>query len=593
MLAIKNRIAAAALAPVLGLALAGCTPPGPRALLEGQRLLDAGKPREAVERLTVATQLLATNAQAWNYLGLARHQTGDAAGATQAYQQALRLNRDLFEAHFNLGCLWLEQGKPDLARNEFTACTMRRPNALEAWLKLGAAHLRLGELAAAEEAFQKAQRLAPGHPEALNGLGLVHAQRRRPREAAQFFTEALKPRPPYRPALLNLATVLHRDLNDPAGAARRYREYLALEPREPDWESVNAVLQTLERPLMAALPAPATNIAPAAAVPATNLVKPPPPPPTPALARTNPAPASPPATSTPTTNPATTKTQPAPSAPPTAPPIAPTAAATAVIANPAPPPVVQPSASPAAVASAESAPAPAPAPAPATTAPTEKRGFLARLNPFRREPKPTRQVTALPPASNAPALASPPTAPDSPAPSTPPGTIPRYHYLSPTPPAAGDRVAAETALARGLSARAAGRLTEAAQALQAAVEADPASFEARYQLGLAQFALKDYAAATATFEWALALRSDSTDARYALALALKAGGYALDAAAELETLLAAAPDEVRAHLVLGNLYAEQLQDRGRARVHYQRVLELDPRHPQATQIRYWLVANPA
>jgi Flp pilus assembly protein TadD len=75
-------------------------------------------------------------------------------------------------------------------------------------------------------------------------------------------------------------------------------------------------------------------------------------------------------------------------------------------------------------------------------------------------------------------------------------------------------------------------------------------------------------------------------------LALKAAGYAQAAAAELQKILTAHPNEVRAHLVLGNLCAEQLRDKARARVHYQRILELDSRHPQATAIRYWLVANP-
>lgn len=573
MLATKNRIVCGAIVGcVLALAFSGCTPAGPRALLDGQKLLDGGKPREAVEKLTFATQLLATNAHAWNYLGLARHQSDDPAGAVQAYQQALRLNRDLFEAHFNLGCLWLDQRKPDQARNEFTACTMRRPNAVEAWIKLGVAHLRLGELAAAEESFQKAQRLAPGHPEALNGLGLVSAQRRRPREAAQFFTAALKPQPPHRPALLNLATVLNRDLNDSVGAAQRYREYLALRPREADWDAVNALLQTLERRPVAVPPAPVTNLPAVGSLPATNLAKSPAPAPAPVPVRTNPPAASPTLVTRPATN--AVVLVPPPAAPPT----------TAIVPT-------LPAESP-----STSAPPPAPsasvAPVESAAAPPEKRGFLARLNPFRRDPKPVPQVTALPPSTNATSIAT--TTSDSrPVGSVSPAAFPRYRYLAPTAPAAGDRAAAEAGLARGATARTASRWTEAAQAFQSAVDADPASYEARYQLGLAQYTLRDYSAALATFEMALALRPAATDARYAFALTLKAAGYALDAVAELEKLLEATPNEVRAHLVLGNLYAEQLQDRGRARVHYQRVLELDSRHPQATQIRYWLVANPA
>jgi Flp pilus assembly protein TadD len=90
----------------------------------------------------------------------------------------------------------------------------------------------------------------------------------------------------------------------------------------------------------------------------------------------------------------------------------------------------------------------------------------------------------------------------------------------------------------------------------------------------------------------LALQPDSINARYNFALALKQGNYAHDAARELERILEAKPDEVRAHLTLGNLYAQQLDEPYKARLHYLKVIQLDPRNPQAPAIRYWLAANP-
>src|SRR5260370_6124871 len=69
--------------------LAGCTPQGARALLQGKRLMEQGKYSQAVEKLETATGLLATNAQAWNYLGLAYHYSGQTAEAEKAYQRAL------------------------------------------------------------------------------------------------------------------------------------------------------------------------------------------------------------------------------------------------------------------------------------------------------------------------------------------------------------------------------------------------------------------------------------------------------------------------------------------------------------------------
>src|SRR5437899_333752 len=85
--------------------LEGCIPRGARALLAGKRLLEQGKYDRAVEELKTATTLLATNAQAWNCLGLACHYTGRVAEAENAYRRALHLDHDLTEAHYNLGCL--------------------------------------------------------------------------------------------------------------------------------------------------------------------------------------------------------------------------------------------------------------------------------------------------------------------------------------------------------------------------------------------------------------------------------------------------------------------------------------------------------
>ena len=574
MLATKNRSGVGSISLLfVALWLAGCTPPGPRALLDGKRSLDEGRIPEAVEQLSLATSLMPTNAAAWNYLGLACHRAGDGARAAEAYQRALVLNRELFEAHYNLGCLRLDQNKSELARSEFTACTLRRANSVESWLQLGTAQYRLGESANAEESFQKVLRLTPNHPEALNGMGLVQLQRHRPREAAQHFASALKQRPGYRPALLNLATVSQRDLNDPTTALQKYREYLALSPRSGDWAAVNAVVQSLEQ-RVATLQRPAATNHAAPMVATANATKP--------SSVTTLATPPPPQK----TNPPLELAKPSPAA----------TSAVEVVKVP-PEPVIKTSPSPpgeTSVTPVATQALPATPANPVVDAPPkkpEKPGFFARLNPFRRDAKPTTKSTPPPKpvtidisettTSSAPGIAM-----------SQSKTFPRYKYQSPATPTKGNRAEAERAFAQGVQAQRADRTAEAAQAFLQATQLDGSYFEAHYSLGLARYALRNYFQALTTWENALAIRNDSIEARYNFALTLKAAGYAPDAAAELERILAAAPDEMRAHLVLGNLFADSLRDSRQARVHYQRLLELDPRHPQATNIRYWLVANP-
>ena len=203
-----------------------------------------------------------------------------------------------------------------------------------------------------------------------------------------------------------------------------------------------------------------------------------------------------------------------------------------------------------------------------TTAPTknakpEQKSLLSKLNLFKGDTK-----TNVPPSE--------PT-------STP---------VQPTPSKADYRKTAEQALVNGQQLQRAGKLAEALQSYKRATQLDASYFEAQYCLGLAAFESRSFKVAASAWESALALRPDSADARYNLALTFKAEARNQDAADELEKLLTLHPDEARGHLTLGNLYAGQLLDVARARTHYTRVLQLDPRNPQAQAIRYWLVANP-
>jgi Flp pilus assembly protein TadD len=545
------------------LLVVACSPTGPGALLAGKKALEAGQPEAAIANLQTAVHLMPTNAAAWNYLGVAYHQAGQWTNAAAAYSQALRFNRDLLEVRFNLGCLQLELNDPEAAAVELFAYSARRPNDASGWIKLGQAQQRGAKLSEAEKSFREALRCDARSAEAWNGLGLVMAQRNRLRDAAESFGAALQLEPKHRAALLNLATVQQR-LNNSAEALKWYREYLALQPRPQDWEAVNAIVRALEpAPVVPARPVVTTAIA----APRSNVVARPAPVAVTPL-RTNSPGGSKPETPAPVSKPSvvTTSSVATPSSP------VPTEAKVSTVHDAKP---VEDDSKLAVVRTENPAPAPiTPSAAPAP----EAKGFFSKLNPFKRETKPgaseSKPATATPVAK--------PTVVTNVSAST--ATV--------TKPKAGDRKAAEAELARGQQEQRARRLAEALQFYRRAISLDASYFEAHYCLGLAAFELRNFKLATTAWQDALALRPDSADARYNYARALQADGRFRAAADELEKLLGVHPDEARAHLTLGILYADQLRDMPRARQHYQRVLQLDPRNPQAEAIRYWLVTNP-
>lgn len=561
----------------LTLLVAGCTPAGPRALLKGKKYLEAGDYAAAAAQLQVATSLLSTNAAAWNYYGVALQRTGQAVDAANAYNRALELDRELLEARLNLGMLYLEQNQAEPAKAQFTAYTLRRPNDPNGWLNLGSAQLKLGEIVSAERSFSAVLALKTSEAEAYNGLGLARIQRNRPQEAAQFFAAAVQAQPDFAPALLNLATVNQQYLRNPKAALENFQKYLALSPRPENWDEVNAIVESLQRAPVSE-PVATTAVVPAPVAPVAAAPKP-----APLVAEAKPVvkPTNTQVAVKPLLSPrAQSQTMPRPVA--TTPAPARPAAAT-------PPQVVQVSPGPQIVATPTAAPKTAPKEPPLVVENESKPGLWQKLFGGSKSDNSAKSVTPLP-DENA-ASANPP----KPKPVIlPPSLVhfPRYSYQSPARPAAGNRQAASAAFAKAQVAEQNNQRPQALAAYQQAAELDPAWFEAQYNAGVLAQRQGEYADALASYEKALAIQPDSVNARYNFALTLKAAGYSPDAAAELKKIIAAKPGEVRAHLTLGNLYAQALHDPAQARVHYLKVLELEPSNPNASDIRFWLAANP-
>lgn len=587
------------------LLLVGCAPPGVRAFREGNQLLDKGRFPEAIEQLKVASSFLPTNAVVWNALGVAYQRGGQPAQADVAYQRALALDRDLKEARYNLGCLMLEQKQTEIARAHFTTLAIRGDPGPEVLAKLGTAHLRLRDLNSAEKAYTDSLQLSPKNLEALNGLGIVKAYRNRPQEALPLFTAALKEKPEFSAAALNSAVIKHQLLRDPQGALADYREFLRLGSDPQQKAAVAQVISVLEAELkpVAAQPTVVNTNSPVPAPDPTNdlseVAAEAPPPKTNVAARVEPElaaakPAASSATGKPSGSappkivaanppPSARTTRPSTSTPPT---VVPRVETVSVPPEPVirpaddTPVMSRPVKAPQQVAKAEPA-ASSDSGAEAKQPAAKRGGFLHSVNPLR-----------LFNGSEKPAETAASGARDSDSESSLSLASPRYKYTSPSAPVEGNNAEAKKAFTQGLQAQSQQKSSEAVLAYLRATQLDPAFFEAQFNLALAYQQAGNTPAALKSYEQALAIRPNHAEARYNFALLLKDSNYLADSLAEFEKLLAANPHHANGNLALANLYAQQLRQPNRARPYFQRVLEINPRHPQANAIRYWLSANP-
>ena len=530
----------------------GCQPPGARALFEGEARLKAGEPKLAIAQFEKAVKLLPGEWRAWNYLGLARHRAGDLDGAHEAFQRAMEMAGERrnspedasFVLKFNTGRLAIDRDRLADAKTELHAYSISAEPSFHAYFWLGEVYRKEMNWASASTEYQKALAQDDHSAVAHNRLGMAQLWMIQPSEAAKSFEAALKRNPDFVQAHLNLAMTYQWYLpgND-AKALEAFQQYLQLtrEPA-PGVQALADALQAKVRPNPAPVPPivetnqltavwspQGTNAAITNLVieipPATNAV------PTNLVVEvpspTNTVVEIPPATNKPPLR--VTQVRPSltnrPPVDVTAPPVTPTNRPPVKIAKTT---VTQPSV------------------APETTKKTE--------------------VKAVP------------------------GVV-RYRYVKPKRPEPGAVVDPEgltKMFEKALHQHRINELDAAIDGYRKVLQVNPAYQQAYVNIALALQVQGEVKQALPVYEKALAINPFSKVTRHGFASALSRSEYYVDAAKEFHGLLDLYKNDLSAHLALGGLYSDHLKDPDKASVHFRKVLELSPQHPQATGIRQWL-----
>lgn len=132
---------------------------------------------------------------------------GDLKCAAAAFQQALRLQPHLAEAHFDLGLVRQNQRQPGAAISEFRLALQYDPALLQAHCALGSV---LADPAGAEAEFRKALAVDPRLVCALDGIAQLLVKEKRYEAAMDYWRQAVRIQPDAPDLQLSLATATYK-----------------------------------------------------------------------------------------------------------------------------------------------------------------------------------------------------------------------------------------------------------------------------------------------------------------------------------------------------------------------------------------------
>jgi tetratricopeptide (TPR) repeat protein len=144
----------------------------------------------------------------WCALGEVRLRRNETSEARAAFENALRMDAGLAQAHFGLAAVCKAEGRPADAITHFrNGLKYSRGNA-QALLDLGVVLAEQSQVDEAIECWQKLLTFQPDHAQAHHNLGVAMAQKEKPEEAIRLLEQAFELRPDYAEAHFNLANVL-------------------------------------------------------------------------------------------------------------------------------------------------------------------------------------------------------------------------------------------------------------------------------------------------------------------------------------------------------------------------------------------------
>jgi tetratricopeptide (TPR) repeat protein len=200
------------------------------ALERAQKLLDAGRVKQAETLLRNIVKARPRRADARNLLGVALHRLDQRDEAMKTVREAIGLNPNNPNFYCNLGEMERRAGHLDAAEAAIRRALAIDPNNIQALNNVGIVHYDKREFHKAIECYRKVTALKPDHAEAYNNLGNALRAIGRPAEAIAEYENAIERRDAYAEAYNNMGITL-REMQKFEEAERAFQRAIAFRPR--------------------------------------------------------------------------------------------------------------------------------------------------------------------------------------------------------------------------------------------------------------------------------------------------------------------------------------------------------------------------
>ena len=164
-----------------------------------------------------------------NKLAMIYEYLGRLDEAEKECREALKINPDFAEAHYNLGVLLGNKGRKEDAEAEYRESLRIKPDFAFAHNNLGALLTEMGRKEDAEAEYRESLRINPDHAGAHYNLGILLTEMGREKDAEAEYREVLRINPDYADAHNNLGALLS-DMGRKEDAEAEYREALRINP---------------------------------------------------------------------------------------------------------------------------------------------------------------------------------------------------------------------------------------------------------------------------------------------------------------------------------------------------------------------------